>query len=77
MTVQGAARIYRSWIQRWHIQTRFPHVDWSIVDLWLARKLLAMHIPPKYMADLTGLGLGSTYGLWTTFSSLIHVVIEE
>jgi hypothetical protein len=44
MTAQAANHVYRSWMERWHIQQRFPRVDWSIVDLWLARKLLAMHI---------------------------------
>jgi hypothetical protein len=56
MTVQGATRIYRSWMQRWHIQNRFPHVDWSIVDLWLARKLLALHIPPTEVETILRLG---------------------
>jgi hypothetical protein len=56
MTAQGAVRIYRSWMKRWHIQERFPQVDWSIVDLWLARKLLAMHIPPTQVEAILRLG---------------------
>jgi hypothetical protein len=56
MTAQGAARIYRSWMERWHILERFPHVDWSIVDLWLARKLLALHISPTQVAAILRLG---------------------
>jgi hypothetical protein len=56
MTAQGAARIYRSWMKRWHIQERFPQVDGSIVDLWLARKLLAMHIPPTQVQAILRLG---------------------
>jgi hypothetical protein len=43
MTAHGAATIYQSWTERWRIRQRFPHPDWSIIDLWLARKLLAMH----------------------------------
>ena len=56
MTPQGAARIYRSWMKRWHIQKRFPQVDWSIVDLWLVRKLLALHIPPTQVEAILRLG---------------------
>jgi len=56
MTVQGATRIYRTWMKRWHIQERFPQIDWSIVDLWLARKLLAMHISPTQVEAILRLG---------------------
>jgi hypothetical protein len=56
MTAQGAARIYRTWLQRWHIQERFPQIDWSIVDLWLARKLLAMHISPTQVEAIIRMG---------------------
>jgi len=56
MTTQGAARIYRSWLERWHIQQRFSRIDWSIVDLWLARKLLAMHISPTQVKAILRLG---------------------
>lgn len=56
MTAQGAARIYRTWMKRWHIQERFPQIDWSIVDLWLARKLLAMRISPTQVEEIIRLG---------------------
>lgn len=56
MTAQGAARIYRTWLKRWQIQERFPQIDWSIVDLWLARKLLAMHISPAQVEAIIRLG---------------------
>ncbi|HEV2714746.1 MAG TPA: DNA-primase RepB domain-containing protein [Terriglobales bacterium] len=56
ITAQGAVRIYRSWIKRWHIPERFPEVDWSIVDLWLARKLLAMHISGTQVKAIIRLG---------------------
>jgi hypothetical protein len=56
MTAQGAMRIYQTWMKRWHIQERFPQVDWSIVDLWLARKLLAMHIPPTQVEAIIRMG---------------------
>jgi hypothetical protein len=36
-----AIEIYQSWMRHWHIAQRFPQPDWSIVDLWIARALLA------------------------------------
>jgi hypothetical protein len=36
-----AREIYQSWMGRWHIAQRFAQPDWSIVDLWVARALLA------------------------------------
>ena len=56
LTAQAAARIYRTWLKRWHIQERFPQIDWSIVDLWLARKLLALHISPTQVEAIIRLG---------------------
>ena len=56
LTAHAAARIYRTWMERWHIQERFPQLDWSIVDLWLAKKLLAMHISPTQVQAILRLG---------------------
>ena len=56
MTTKGAARIYQTWLKRWHIPKRFPQVDWSIVDLWLARKLLAIGISPAQVEAIIRLG---------------------
>jgi hypothetical protein len=56
ITAHAAARIYRSWLERWQVQKRFSPVDWSIVDLWLARKLLAMHISPTQVKAILRLG---------------------
>src|SRR5215469_8177307 len=36
-----AQEIYQSWLARWHIAHRLAQPDWSIVDLWVARALLA------------------------------------
>jgi hypothetical protein len=36
-----ARQIYRAWMGRWHVVQRFHPPDWSIVDLWIARALLA------------------------------------
>jgi len=52
ITLQAATRIYQRWMQRLHIRERFAQPDWSIVDLWLARKLLAMHISPTQVESI-------------------------
>jgi hypothetical protein len=46
ITVAQATAIYRTWMDRWHITERFAPPDWSIVDLWIARALLAQGVPP-------------------------------
>jgi RepB DNA-primase from phage plasmid len=56
ITAQAAARIYQRWMKRWHIRQRFPQPDWSIVDLWLARKLLAMHVSTSQVEAILRLG---------------------
>jgi hypothetical protein len=43
---EQASQIYQAWMRRWHIARRFLHPDWSIVDLWVARALLAQGAPP-------------------------------
>jgi len=56
ITPQGAATVYQRWLQRWRILQRFPQPDWSIVDLWLATKLLAQHTPPTQVREILRLG---------------------
>jgi hypothetical protein len=56
ITAQAARRIYQRWVERWHIRDRFARPDWSVVDLWLARKLLAMHIMPAQVRAVLRLG---------------------
>jgi len=56
ITAPAAKRIYQCWIEHWHIRDRFVRPDWSIVDLWLARKLLAMHITPAQVRTVLRLG---------------------
>lgn len=52
-STEEATAIYRSCLQRWHILERFPQPDWSIVDLWVARYLLAQGKPaPQIQAIL-------------------------
>ena len=56
ITAHGAAHIYQSWTERWRIRERFPQPDWSIIDLWLARKLLAMHVSTTQVEAILRLG---------------------
>jgi len=56
ITPQGAVSIYQCWMERWHIWERFSQPDWSIVDGWLARKLLAIHIPAAQVETILRLG---------------------
>jgi len=56
ITREGAVAVYQRWVQRWRIRQRFPRLDWSIVDLWLARKLLAQHTPPAQVTEILRLG---------------------
>lgn len=56
LTAQAARRIYQRWMERWHIRERFPQPDWSIVDLWVARKLLAMHISATQVQAILRMG---------------------
>jgi RepB DNA-primase from phage plasmid len=46
ITATQATAIYQTWMQRWQIAERFAPPDWSIVDLWIARALLAQGVPP-------------------------------
>jgi hypothetical protein len=47
-----AAEIYRDCMQRWHIRNRFPQPDWSIVDLWIAKRLLALGWTPAQVCEI-------------------------
>jgi hypothetical protein len=51
-----AAEIYQNWTHRWHIAERFTQPDWSIVDLWIARKLLSQGTPAERVQDILRLG---------------------
>jgi len=47
-----AAKIYQTWTHRWRITERFTPPDWSIVDLWIARKLLSQGMPAEQVQDV-------------------------
>jgi hypothetical protein len=56
ITAPQALQIYQDWMRRWHIAERFPHPDWSIVDLWVARALLAQGTVPAQVRAILQLG---------------------
>jgi len=51
-----AAEIYQSWTHRWRIPERFTRPDWSIVDLWIARRLLSQGMLAEQVQDVLRLG---------------------
>jgi hypothetical protein len=52
MSAARAVEIYQRWIHRWRIAERFTQPDWSIVDLWIARKLLSQGMPAEQVQDV-------------------------
>jgi len=47
-----AVEIYQSWTRRWRIAERFTQPDWSIVDLWIARKLVSQGMLAEQVQDV-------------------------
>lgn len=47
-----AMEIYEDCVERWHIRDRFPHPDWSIVDLWVAKRLLSRYWTPAQVHEI-------------------------
>jgi hypothetical protein len=56
ITAAQATAIYQTWMHRWQIAQRFAPPDWSIVDLWVARALLAQGWPPDQVQIIIRLG---------------------
>jgi hypothetical protein len=52
VSVPQAQLIYHTWMDRWRITQRFQPPDWSIVDLWVARALLAQGASDWYVQDV-------------------------
>lgn len=50
-----ATEIYRDCMTRWRIRDRFPQPDWSILDLWIARRLLAQGWTPAQVREIVRL----------------------
>jgi hypothetical protein len=47
-----AIEVYQACLERWRVRERFPHPDWSIVDLWVARHLLSRGTTPSRVQDI-------------------------
>jgi hypothetical protein len=56
ITPQEAIQIYHHCMRPWRIPERFPQPDWSIVDLWVARELLAQGKLPAQVRAVLQLG---------------------
>jgi hypothetical protein len=56
LSVALAKEIYQTWMARWQIARRFAQPDWSIVDLWVARALLAQGKFPANVQQILRLG---------------------
>jgi hypothetical protein len=52
ITAAQASAIYQTFMRRWRIAERFASPDWSIVDLWVARALLAQAMPPDQVQEI-------------------------
>jgi len=48
--------LYHRYVCRWGIPQRFPNPDWSIVDLWVARHLLARGLNVAQVAGILRYG---------------------
>ena len=48
--------LYRNCVRPWRITQRFPCPDWSIVDLWVVRHLLALGLPHPQVEDVVRFG---------------------
>jgi DNA primase RepB-like protein len=56
VTAAQASATYQAWMHRWHIAERFAQPDWSILDLWIARQLLAQGTLAAQVQDILRLG---------------------
>ncbi len=56
ISAADACAIYQNFLTRWRIVERFGSPDWSIVDLWVARHLLAQGRPTAQVQAIIQLG---------------------
>ena len=56
LSAAQAQQIYQTYIRRWRIPQRFQPPDWSIVDLWVARDLLAHGMLVFHVQEVLRLG---------------------
>jgi hypothetical protein len=52
MAASVAAELYQACMERWHIRQRFSQPDWSIVDYWVARRLLRQRWTPAQVREI-------------------------
>ncbi len=56
LTALAATRIYQSWFHRLHLAQRFPQLDCSIADKWIAKELLRCRTPLAQVYTILQLG---------------------
>ena len=56
LTPAAASAIYHRFLARLRIPQRFPHPDWSIADLWIAKELLRCRTPAAQVLAILRLG---------------------
>ena len=56
LTAAAAIGIYSRWLHRLQIPQRFSPPDWSIADLWIAKRLLRCRIPADQVQAVLRLG---------------------
>lgn len=56
MAAAQAAQIYQDCVRQWRIAERFARPDWSIVDLWVARRLLSQGMAAARVQAVLQLG---------------------
>ena len=56
ISTAAATRVYARLLNRLRIPQRFPHPDWSIADLWIAKELLRGRIPAAQVQAILRLG---------------------
>lgn len=47
-----AVAVYQAWLCRLRIPQRFPRLDWSIADLWIAKELLLQGVPTSRVKSI-------------------------
>lgn len=56
VTPVEASQVYQHLVGRWRIAQRYADPDWSIADLWVARRLLAQGWPATRIGEIIRLG---------------------
>lgn len=51
-----ARSVYQAWLEHLRIRERFPQPDWSVVDLWIARRALAQGLAVEQVRSVLEAG---------------------